>query len=531
VLVTQLKRYSSLLVLLVILSACGVAASSTSGSAGTSAFYGVVPFFEEFNENLSEFNILERRRINSDYSLVSVRATVPPDKVRRGVPIDELLRQEAFGIFVTESTSSNHHMTIDIFPSGSFHDYTVNMEEVGSDYAVVARRSVDYGYLDGKVKYFYDLRDREVLRKILHDPMDIYSIVQFENTLFFVGSNDRMKQTTVITMLKSPEASESSESYEIIDKIDGRTIPPIRTVDNRGTQLVFVSDADEFAFSAGGWKVGRNPRPELFKPYPTRGEVSGLPYLTLSVPLYRVNENTLRVTVPGQPDRRFLIWNSSVSFNSFGGEKSNGIYEITGDAHKFHELPRPDYEMFERCRPATVASASKDYRFTIDADIGAFQLTDNKIWLGTRFYDGEWTTGVGGLGYFDVGTRQYHMTYPREIVDWSASSIYVDAPQIWLGLVCHTEGCDIAGGLIRYDRQSETITKYPVPNVINVIGRFGDSLYLGMSEGICILRNGRLTHVGFTFDIDGKYVVVCKDLGSNSRENDGRPTRNDRAGR
>ncbi len=229
-------------------------------------------------------------------------------------------------------------------------------------------------------------------------------------------------------------------------------------------------------------------------------------------PLFKVNENLLLVNNEPILNRRFLVWNSKISANSYGGEKSSGIYEITNDEYKFYPFPNPDYELFKKYRPRRVSDGYTKDHTRIKVEIGPFKTVNKKLWFGTSFYDGEGRTGVGGIGYFDLETKKYHVTYYKKIADWSSSTIYVDKQHIWLGLVRHPEGADYPGALLSYNRQDGTIRKHAIPKIINVIYKFGNNLYLGTVEGIYILSKGKIKYIGFSFDVEHKYSLYLKNL-------------------
>jgi len=505
--ILKLYKWWIIIPIIVLLGGVCKELKGTQITAQSKNYYGVVPFFKEFNNNLSEFHMLDKRKINLNYSVILVRGTVPLNKLNYELDIEQLLRQETFGIFIVDNLSNNHYITIDIFASKRFFDYSVTIEKVSEHYLIISREGATYGDQYDKVKYFYNLEEKKVLNKISYQGMNIYSIIEFKKSLYFLGTDDN--KTTIITRLKSPQNNHNPDGYEIIDKINGEKIPFIYSVKKEETKLILTSDSNEYVFAKGNWNIAKNPEPDLFKYNPGSGKILNLPFLHFWVPLFRVNQNLLYEPIS---NRRFLVWNSKISTNSYGGEKSSGIYEITNDGYQFYMLPNPEYELFKKYRPKRVSNGYAEDHTTIEIEIGPFQLFDKKIWFGTSFYDGEGKTGVGGIGYFDVDTKNYHVTYYKEMADWSSSSIYVDKQYIWLGLVYHPEGRDYPSGLVRYNRKEETIRKYAIPQIINVIYKFGNSLYLGTSEGIYTLSNEKIKYIGFDFDGDHKYSFYFKNL-------------------
>ena len=175
-------------------------------------------------------------------------------------------------------------------------------------------------------------------------------------------------------------------------------------------------------------------------------------------------------------------------------------------------LPQSTYTEFARARQARVRDGYVKEGTAIEEVIGPYQIVGDKIWFGKNFYDGEGTTGVGAIGYFDRTTRKYDFLRIREVMDWSVSSLVVEGDTLWAGLVTHPEGADRAGGLIRHNLKSGVTRKYRVDEVIYRIQRVGDSLYLNTSNGIYVLKDERLTRYLIEPDINGKPVIISEQL-------------------
>lgn len=476
--------------------------------------YSVKPFFKEFNENISELDIIYSRNINSEYSIVIVHGTVSSGKVNYKLDIKELLRQEAFGIFVVNNFTQKHYMTIDIFPSKRFFDYKVDIEAIDEHYLIILCQGREYGDQYEKVKYFYDLKQRKIMGKFSYQKFRISSIIEFDKNLYFFG-NDGNK--TIIIKLKSIKGN--NLDYEIIDQIKGESIPKIDTVELRDNKLILRNERNELTLSKGDWIISQNPDSDYYKYNPRKGDKIGIPFISFWVPLFRVKENFVRISLNDNLSQKFLIWNSRISAHSFlspgsylDEDSHSGIYELFDNEYKFYKFPNPNYELFKKYRPERVLDGYTKDSTTLEVDIGPFQLVNKKLWFGTNFYDGEGTTGLGGIGYFDFETRKYNINYLKEIADWSTSSIYVDNEHIWVGLVSYPEGATYSAGLAKYNIKGGKIIKYAVPEITNVIYRFGDKLYLGTSDGIYILSHEKLQLIGFSLDIDSKYSLYFKEI-------------------
>jgi hypothetical protein len=72
-----------------------------------------------------------------------------------------------------------------------------------------------------------------------------------------------------------------------------------------------------------------------------------------------------------------------------------------------HPMPQSTYDEFARARPVRVTNGYTRDDTVLEEEPGPYQIAGSRIWFGKTFYDGEGTSGVGGLGYFDTTTSQY----------------------------------------------------------------------------------------------------------------------------
>ncbi|MGA2879581.1 MAG: hypothetical protein ABSG13_11575 [Bryobacteraceae bacterium] len=193
------------------------------------------------------------------------------------------------------------------------------------------------------------------------------------------------------------------------------------------------------------------------------------------------------------PGSRFQLEQSKDDF----GMRSHGVIETQGaNRTKFYPLPQSTAEQYTQLRP-------EDLRinpFTATADhydrqevIGPYQIEDGRIWFGNSYYDGEGMRGVGAFGYFDTATRSYTLFSPPDVARYEISAILVQPDWVWVGL--DRFGEDIAtspGGLVRWNRRTHQIHKYPLEFVADSIRMEGDSLRLGTRDGYALFRDGEV---------------------------------------
>ena len=467
-----------------------------------------LPFFKAFNPRLEEFEFGDNKTIDGAWSAVVIRATSSRDTISQVQrDIHQLLMQEAFGVFLIRYDDPNLVFAVDVLPSQRFLDYEVHIIEADARHLVISKGGGDYGLDDGRTRYFYDLEGRKLLGKVSYYGMSVSSIVEFEGDLYFVGSGDR--ETTVITRLKR-DAANPTRDYQIIDRIGGQPVPSIDTARRDGNALVLTNETRKFLLSRGEWSVEANPNPVEYRFNPPTGALPDLPDTGFWVPLYKVRQNLLQVNGGGNPPRKLLIWNADISSNSSGQEIASGIYDLIGKERHAYLIPPTTKVSFQRYRPGWIKTRGGQFPGQYDQNIGPFQLVGDLLWFGITFYDGEGTSGIGGVGYFDTRTNQFHIDHYAEIADWSASALLVEDEDLWVGLVRQPEGSPMPGGLARIARRSGKVTKFDVSAIVRRVVRWNHSIYMGTSEGIFVLSGDRLVHLSFEPDLNGRYSLVMK---------------------
>jgi hypothetical protein len=174
-------------------------------------------------------------------------------------------------------------------------------------------------------------------------------------------------------------------------------------------------------------------------------------------------------------------------------------------------LPQSTYDQFAQARPQRVRDGYIRGS-TIDERVSAHQVVGDRIWFGKAFYDGEGTTGVGGLGYFDTRSKRFTIFAIPELADWSISALFVETDAVWAGLVNYPEGARRSGGLIRYDLSTRNVIRYNVPDIVLTMIRQNNALFIGTSNGLYVLRDGRFTRFRFEPNLDGKLEPVPAPL-------------------
>ncbi len=90
---------------------------------------------------------------------------------------------------------------------------------------------------------------------------------------------------------------------------------------------------------------------------------------------------------------------------------------------------------------------------SLEQSIGACHQTGNVIWFGISFYEGEGSVAVGGIGRYDLKTKQLKIRRPKELRDVSVNHLAYDGKTVWLTTHLSSEYgyYPALGGLISYD--------------------------------------------------------------------------------
>ncbi len=482
------------------------AAAPSSEIAKESALYSdLIPHFRRVAERYTELFLLSGRKVNRVYSALLVRAALPADKADPNIPAE--LRPSACGLFVIDDASNRLHAVVDVFKANTTCDAEIGLLRVTDAYIDVFRWAAKPGAVPDQVRYLLDLPRKKVTRYVPHLGMNIYSMVEFQGALYAIGTSDG--ETSILTRLRSKQTAD--QGHEIMNEIAGREMEIVRAARVEGSRLILTSEHNQYILTGRRWAISSNPEAHLFRYNSGSGAPVGVPWVSsFWVPLYLVREQIVPLPSAADPSRRLLIWNQRIAINGGHASDASGIFLISADRRQFYPLPQPTYEIFKQRRPRRVEDGYTEDATTFRVQVGPFQLEGTRLWFGMTFYDGEGTTGVGGIAYFDIEKNAYHITYFKELVDWSTSAISLDDRNIWLGLVRHPEGEDCSAGLLRFDRVTREVRRFEVTEVVNAIQRSQDRLYLGTNDGVFLVTGDRASYFGFEIGSDGRYQLHLK---------------------
>jgi len=183
------------------------------------------------------------------------------------------------------------------------------------------------------------------------------------------------------------------------------------------------------------------------------------------------------------------------------------IEEQSGKKIRSYPLPQSTYDEFAAARPQRVENGYVREQTNIDEDIGPWKLEEDKLWFGKVFYDGEGRNGVGGFGYFSARDRKYHLFTPSEIAGWSVSAIDVEADAVWMALAASGEYGGESGGLLRFDRQTESLRHFELPDIGVQFIHAGRKLLAATDFGIAVIEGAEVKRYFVDRTTDGRLRV------------------------
>ena len=149
-------------------------------------------------------------------------------------------------------------------------------------------------------------------------------------------------------------------------------------------------------------------------------------------------------------------------------------------------LKQSTYDEYALARLETAARGLPQKVAEMNEEIGPTQLVAGIRWFGKTFYDAEGMTGVGGFGYFDPATKAAILYSPKEIRDWSVSAMLVEPDAVWLGIAGRGEYGTGGGGILRFHRSTQQVTKIALREIVQKISRSGATLVLDTEFGAAL---------------------------------------------
>lgn len=111
---------------------------------------------------------------------------------------------------------------------------------------------------------------------------------------------------------------------------------------------------------------------------------------------------------------------------------------------------------------------------------------------------------MGGFGYFDASDRQYHLFVPPEVADCSVSAIRVEPDAVWMDIFQFGEYGGSPVGVLRYDRKTQAVHKYELPDAVYGLTVSGNRTLAPTSSGIAVIDGDKVSRYFVDRTTDGR---------------------------
>ena len=219
-----------------IAAACLVTSAWAQGPlAPQSALYKeLMPHFRAFEPDLAALTVKDRRPIDATADVIVVEATAPSPEPRAATA-ERQMRQDAFGVFVLDRATGRRRLTVDIFPTERRLDYVVKIHDVSGSRLTIGRAGGTYGDVSDQVTYFWDLAAGRIVEHLTHGYFAVTDVVEYEGLVWAVGTDGRRG-----AVMKFRPGD--STPLALVDRVEGRPIPPILETGIERDTLVLVGD-------------------------------------------------------------------------------------------------------------------------------------------------------------------------------------------------------------------------------------------------------------------------------------------------
>ena len=92
--------------------------------------------------------------------------------------------------------------------------------------------------------------------------------------------------------------------------------------------------------------------------------------------------------------------------------------------------------------------------------------------------------------------------------DDSVSAILVEPDAVWLGIVRKGEYGGSPRGVLRYDRKTQTVRKYELPDAVYDFSASGNRMLIATSSGIAVIDGDQIKRYFIDHTTDGRLRVA-----------------------
>jgi len=415
-----------------------------SMQAATPADSAIFTAFKQADTALKHFALLQRTDVTEDLELVIAIGTSKAIQFDQSYPA-WWNQDEKIGMFLQEKARPARVYSLGT--TSGVDECTARIERATASDAVVSCNAEKIGHYTNR-KWVYDVRAKKLLGQFSYHPFPMYRVFPNGSGAVFLGSDRKGLVAVGFTPGRDPE-------FRVLSNAESA----------KWFRRVAVAEGTE-----------ATDRVLYMQPEPFR-------------PLHFGPSGSFRLT------------------SREGPVPVLAIEETSRNKVRRYPLPQSTYDEFAAARPKVKEGYGRALA-RIEEQIGPWKLEDDKLWFGKSFYDGELWTGVGGFGYFSTTDRTYHLFTPPEIAGWSVSAIDLEAEAVWMALVASGEYGGASGGLLRFDRQTESLRRFELPDIAVQFIQAGGKLLAATDFGIAVIERDLVRRYFVDRTTDGRLRVV-----------------------
>ena len=141
-------------------------------------------------------------------------------------------------------------------------------------------------------------------------------------------------------------------------------------------------------------------------------------------------------------DKNYFIQGRKIYLLNDGKDTTLALFpDLTPTMFKYYF---PD-DIFTDGRYPDPTSSRNQVMVLDPMEISAVFVLDDEIWVGFGFYDGEGWSGIGGIGFFNIKTKEIGILRHPSLLYCSTSDLYVTPDSIYIKTIGNYEGVTTIG--------------------------------------------------------------------------------------
>jgi hypothetical protein len=145
-------------------------------------------------------------------------------------------------------------------------------------------------------------------------------------------------------------------------------------------------------------------------------------------------------------------------------------------------FPEPTPEMLLKYRPHVKSNYGYNENIKtfaeilndVSSTISCAKYYEGKIWVGFGFYEGEFSDGYGGIGYYDLSTRAMGVLRHPALINYSVKDIFISLDTVFIQTIGNYECIsEVGNGLVKICRANLLASAKVPPGVATIYDKDG----------------------------------------------------------